>query len=148
VVRAIAPAAAERQITMTVEPESSSLSAKGDRDELFQVFHNLIENAVKYGRDGGSVKIHLTGSKKADGKSSDVVTVTVADNGPGIAPEHLPRLTERFYRVSAEHSRRVGGTGLGLAITKHVLNRHDGKLSVESVVGTGTTFKVILPAFK
>lgn len=145
VVRAIAPAAAERQITMTVEPESSPLSAKGDRDELFQVFHNLIENAVKYGRDGGSVKIHLTGGKKAGGKSSDTVTVTVADDGPGIAPEHLPRLTERFYRVSAEQSRRIGGTGLGLAIAKHVLNRHEGELLVESIVGTGTTFKVVLP---
>lgn len=148
VVRAIAPAAAERQITITVEPESSPLSAKGERDELFQVFHNLIENAVKYGRDGGSVKIDLTGGKETGGKSSDTMTVTVTDDGPGIAPEHLPRLTERFYRVSAEQSRRVGGTGLGLAIAKHVLNRHDGELSVESVVGTGTTFKVILPAFK
>jgi two-component system phosphate regulon sensor histidine kinase PhoR len=150
VVRAVAPAAAERQITVTVEPETSPLSAKGDRDELFQVFHNLIENAVKYGRDGGSVRIRLTGSGTADrgGKSSDTVTVTVTDDGPGIAPEHLPRLTERFYRVSAEHSRRIGGTGLGLAIAKHVLNRHDGELSVESVVGYGTTFKVILPSFK
>ena len=135
---------------MTVEPESSPLSANGDRDELFQVFHNLIENAVKYGRDDGSVKIHLTGNKGADraGKSGDTVTITVADDGPGIAPEHLPRLTERFYRVSAEHSRRIGGTGLGLAISKHVLSRHDGELSVESVVGYGTTFKVVLPIFK
>ena len=100
---------------MTVEPESSPLSANGDRDELFQVFHNLIENAVKYGRDDGTVKVHLTGNKGADraGKSGDTVTITVADDGPGIAPEHLPRLTERFYRVSAEHSRRIGGTGLG-----------------------------------
>jgi two-component system phosphate regulon sensor histidine kinase PhoR len=150
VVRAIATAAAERKITMTVEPASSQLSAKGDRDELFQVFHNLLENAVKYGRDGGSVKIHLTEGKKADanGRSGDTVTVSITDDGPGIAPEHLPRLTERFYRVSAEHSRRIGGTGLGLAIAKHVLNRHDGELSVESIVGYGTTFKVILPSSK
>jgi two-component system phosphate regulon sensor histidine kinase PhoR len=150
VVRAVASAAAERHITTSVEPASSPLYAKGDRDELFQVFHNLIENAVKYGRDGGSVKIRLTGSKKGerDGKSTDIVTVTVADDGPGIAPQHLPRLTERFYRVSAEHSRRIGGTGLGLAIAKHVLNRHDGELSVESIVGYGTTFKVILPGSK
>jgi two-component system, OmpR family, phosphate regulon sensor histidine kinase PhoR len=147
VVRAIAPAAEERQITMTVEPESSPLSANGDRDELFQVFHNLIENAVKYGRDGGTVNVSLTRNKtERTGSHSDRATVTIVDNGPGIAPEHLPRLTERFYRVSAEHSRRIGGTGLGLAIVKHVLNRHEGELSVESVVGYGTTFRVLLPA--
>ena len=70
----------------------------------------------------------------------------VADDGPGIAPDHLPRLTERFYRVSNEHSRRIGGTGLGLAIVKHVLNRHEGELQIKSIVGIGTTFSVTLPA--
>jgi two-component system phosphate regulon sensor histidine kinase PhoR len=74
--------------------------------------------------------------------------VSIVDDGPGIAPEQLPRLTERFYRVSAEHSRQIGGTGLGLAIVKHVLNRHDGELSVQSVVGQGTTFNIVLPAYK
>ena len=131
---------------MTVEPETSSLLAKGERDELFQVFHNLIENAVKYGREGGSVKIHMTENDRDPSRKH--ATVTVSDDGPGIAPEHLPRLTERFYRVSTEHSRRIGGTGLGLAIAKHILNRHQGELSVESVVGRGTTFKVVLPKYK
>lgn len=149
VVRAIAATAAERGMTITVEPESSPLVANGDRDELFQVFHNLIENAVKYGHDRGSVRVHMAGNAPySDGKPDNRATVTVSDDGPGIAPEHLPRLTERFYRVSAEHSRRVGGTGLGLAIVKHVLSRHEGELSVESVVGHGTTFKVILQTQK
>jgi len=131
---------------MTVEPEASSILARGERDELFQVFHNLIENAVKYGREGGSVKVHMTENDRDSGRKR--VAVTVTDDGPGIPPEHLPRLTERFYRVSTEHSRRVGGTGLGLAITKHILNRHQGELSVESVVGRGTTFKVVLPKYR
>jgi two-component system phosphate regulon sensor histidine kinase PhoR len=141
VVRAIAPAAAERNISISVAAPTPQLLAKGDRDELFQVFHNLIENAVKYGRDDGSVKIEMTGVS-----AGRRIAVTVSDDGPGIAPEHLPRLTERFYRVSAEHSRRIGGTGLGLAIAKHILNRHDGEMSVDSVIGSGTTFRVTLPA--
>jgi two-component system phosphate regulon sensor histidine kinase PhoR len=146
VIRSMASAANERRMTITVEPVSAPLVALGDRDELFQVFHNLIENAVKYGRDGGTVNVSLTRSKtRRTGSHADRATVTISDNGPGIAPEHLPRLTERFYRVSAEHSRRVGGTGLGLAIAKHVLNRHEGELTVESVVGQGTTFRVLLP---
>jgi two-component system phosphate regulon sensor histidine kinase PhoR len=145
VVRALAPAAEERQITITVEPETSSLLAKGERDELFQVFHNLIENAVKYGRPGGSVKVRMKESELDVSRKR--VTITVTDDGPGIAPEHLPRLTERFYRVSTEHSRRIGGTGLGLAIAKHILTRHQGELSVDSIVGRGTTFKVALPKF-
>jgi two-component system phosphate regulon sensor histidine kinase PhoR len=146
VVRSMTPAANERGITMTVEPETSSLLAKGERDELFQVFHNLIENAVKYGKEGGSVKVLMIENDRHPGKKR--VTVTVSDDGPGITPEHLPRLTERFYRVNTELSRRVGGTGLGLAITKHILNRHQGELSVDSIVGQGTTFKVVLPEYK
>ncbi|AGK56491.1 multi-sensor signal transduction histidine kinase [Hyphomicrobium denitrificans 1NES1] len=146
VVRSLTPAADERRITMTVEPETSSLLAKGERDELFQVFHNLIENAVKYGREGGSVKVHMTENDRDSVRKR--VTITVTDDGLGIAPEHLPRLTERFYRVSTEHSRRIGGTGLGLAIVKHILSRHQGELSVESVVGRGTIFKVVLPKYK
>ncbi len=152
--RSLTPFAEERSITIDVtpsdtEPAAGSLIAMGDRDELFQVFHNLVENAVKYGRDGGVVKISMT--KKTSGRDERVPArafVAITDDGPGIAPEHLPRLTERFYRVSAEHSRRIGGTGLGLAIVKHVLNRHEGELSVQSVVGRGTTFNVVLPAYK
>lgn len=149
VVGSMAPFAQERSITISVEPLATPLVAMGDRDELFQVFHNLVENAVKYGRQGGTVKIAL--KKKASVRNESVgarAFVSITDDGPGIAPEHLPRLTERFYRVSTEHSRRIGGTGLGLAIVKHVLSRHEGELSVQSVVGQGTTFDVVLPAYK
>ncbi|HML29476.1 MAG TPA: ATP-binding protein [Hyphomicrobium sp.] len=149
VTRSLTPFAEERNITIDVEPAPNALIAMGDHDELFQVFHNLVENAVKYGRDGGYVKISLLKKIGAqDEKFPARAFVSISDNGPGIAPEHLPRLTERFYRVSAEHSRRIGGTGLGLAIVKHVLNRHDAELSVQSVVGQGTTFNVSLPAYK
>ncbi len=147
VVRSLAPVADERSIAIAVEPAPAPLITTGDRDELFQVFHNLIENAVKYGRDGGHVHVSLSKEKVArEGGFANRAMVSIADDGPGIAPEHLPRLTERFYRVSAEHSRRIGGTGLGLAIVKHVLSRHDGELHVESVLGSGTTFRVALPA--
>ncbi|MBS0251681.1 MAG: two-component sensor histidine kinase [Proteobacteria bacterium] len=147
--RSLMPFAEERHITIDVEPSGSPLMAMGDRDELFQVFHNLVENAVKYGKDGGSVKVSLLKKNSAQGEKFPArARVSISDDGPGIAPEHLPRLTERFYRVSAEHSRRIGGTGLGLAIVKHVLNRHEAELSVQSVVGKGTTFNVSLPAYK
>lgn len=150
VVRSVMPFADERKISIEVEPATNApIEAMGDRDELFQVFHNLVENAVKYGRDGGHVKISL--QKKINARDETPAArafVSIVDDGPGIAPEHLPRLTERFYRVSTEHSRRIGGTGLGLAIVKHVLSRHDGELSVQSVVGQGTTFNVVLPAYK
>lgn len=149
VTRSLMPFAEERHITIYVEPSASPLIAMGDRDELFQVFHNLVENAVKYGKEGGFVKVSLLKKASArDEKFPARAHVSIVDNGPGIAPEHLPRLTERFYRVSAEHSRRIGGTGLGLAIVKHVLNRHEAELSVRSVVGQGTTFNVSLPAHK
>ncbi len=149
VTRSLTPFAEERSITIDTEPAAGPLVAMGDRDELFQVFHNLVENAVKYGRDGGQVKISLLKKTSPRDESFPArALVSISDNGPGIAPEHLPRLTERFYRVSAEHSRRIGGTGLGLAIVKHVLNRHEAELSVQSVVGQGTTFNVALPAYK
>lgn len=149
VTRSLSSFAEERSITINVEPTNDTLIAMGDRDELFQVFHNLVENAVKYGREGGEVKISLLKKIGArDERFPARAFVSISDNGPGIAPEHLPRLTERFYRVSAEHSRRIGGTGLGLAIVKHVLNRHEAELSVQSVVGKGTTFNVALPAYK
>lgn len=149
VARSLMPFAEERHITIDVEPSSSPLVAMGDHDELFQVFHNLVENAVKYGKEGGFVKVSLQKKPSArDERFPARAHVSISDNGPGIAPEHLPRLTERFYRVSAEHSRRIGGTGLGLAIVKHVLNRHEAELSVQSVVGQGTVFNVSLPAYR
>ncbi|MGE0210765.1 MAG: ATP-binding protein [Parvibaculaceae bacterium] len=116
------------------------LPVKGDRDELVQVLQNLVENAIKYAPSGKRVAL----SGKVDSEVGRVV-VTVRDFGQGIAAEHLPRLTERFYRVSVQESRSRGGTGLGLAIVKHILNRHRGKLAIASTPGEGSTFTVKLP---
>lgn len=138
VVRSLETQAHDREISIDLAPGDRVEVSPADRDELFQVFQNIVENAVKYGREGGTVKIRLERTRSS-------LKISIADNGPGISPEHLPRLTERFYRVNAEHSRRVGGTGLGLAIVKHVLSRHGGELNVESVQGRGTTFLITLP---
>ncbi|WP_294393283.1 ATP-binding protein [uncultured Sphingomonas sp.] len=110
----------------------------GDRPQLHQLIHNIISNAFKYGREGTPIRPSL---RIADGKAR----LTVADEGDGIAVEHLPRLTERFYRVDPGRSRAIGGTGLGLAIVKHIVERHRGTLDIASVVGTGTTVLVTLP---
>ena len=113
----------------------------GDADQLTQVLQNLLDNAVKYGREGGTVRLDVAVAPA--GRPG--VVVTVADQGAGIPREHLPRLTERFYRVDAGRSRAAGGTGLGLAIVKHIVNRHRGQLSIESEEGIGTTVSVWLP---
>ena len=105
---------------------------RGDRDELMQVFQNLVQNAVKYGRAAVASVAWRAGSS---GRARPDSRVDVADDGPGIAPQHLPRLTERFYRVSVAASREKGGTGLGLAIVKHILNRHRGELVITSKLG-------------
>jgi two-component system phosphate regulon sensor histidine kinase PhoR len=111
----------------------------GDADQLMQIFQNLVDNALKYGREGTAVEV--TVARQANGE----LAVSVTDHGEGIAREHLPRLTERFYRVDAARSRQLGGTGLGLAIVKHIVNRHRGHLSVDSKVGEGSRFTVTLP---
>ncbi|MFN0218512.1 MAG: ATP-binding protein [Hyphomicrobium sp.] len=144
VVRTLLPIADERGISIALPRASRPVIVTGERDELFQVFQNLIENAVKYGRDNGSVKIERVSPAPPPGQSPKVI-VTIEDDGPGIAPEHLPRLTERFYRVNADQSRKIGGTGLGLAIVKHVLNRHRGELQITSEVANGVLARVILP---
>ncbi|PHQ67746.1 MAG: hypothetical protein COB92_02840 [Robiginitomaculum sp.] len=110
----------------------------GDPDELTEVFQNLIENALKYSEPKTKVDVCVT-------QSQNKITITIKDQGEGIAPEHLPRLTERFYRVDKGRSRETGGTGLGLAITKHILNRHRGRLSIKSKIGVGSSVSVILP---
>ncbi len=115
----------------------------GDLDQLYQVFQNLVSNAINYGRQGGVVG--LSARSAGDGRRTSLV-VTVRDQGEGIAREHLPRLTERFYRVDPARSRAVGGTGLGLAIVKHIVSRHRGRLEIDSEVGRGSVFTVFLPA--
>lgn len=112
----------------------------GDRAQLSQVLHNLIGNAMKYGKSGTPVVSRLWMDQ------TGMVRISVSDEGEGIAPEHLPRLTERFYRVDAGRSRSLGGTGLGLAIVKHIIERHRGRLDITSVVGKGTTASILLPS--
>ena len=113
----------------------------GERTQLTQLLHNIIGNAVKYNREGRKVDIILS----LDDTHPDMVKLTVQDEGEGIANEHIPRLTERFYRVDSARSRAMGGTGLGLAIVKHIVERHRGRLAVDSVVGEGTRFSIWLP---
>jgi two-component system phosphate regulon sensor histidine kinase PhoR len=113
---------------------------RGDRAQLGQVFDNLLSNAVRYGCDRPDSKVELSAVR--DGRW---IVVTVTDHGPGIAREHLQRVTERFYRVDAARSRESGGTGLGLAIVKHIIERHRGTLEIKSIVGEGTSVTVRLP---
>ncbi|OFX08388.1 MAG: hypothetical protein A2516_12240 [Alphaproteobacteria bacterium RIFOXYD12_FULL_60_8] len=117
----------------------------GDKDQLTEVFHNLLDNAIKYGRDGAPIKIKAAMMDNMPGVRQRGLCVSIKDSGEGIALEHIPRLTERFYRVDQGRSRAMGGTGLGLAIVKHIVNRHRGRLVVDSTVGEGSTFTVYLP---
>ncbi|MGA8692035.1 MAG: ATP-binding protein [Methyloceanibacter sp.] len=118
---------------------------RGDRDELVQVFQNLVQNALRYGAKGGQVRLEPKHTPPL-GRQLGRYAISVIDEGPGIAPEHLPRLTERFYRIDVASSREKGGTGLGLAIVKHILNRHRGELAISSRPGKGSSFTVLLDA--
>ena len=142
-------AAQSRRIDMSIDGDIAEPSVIGDRDELTQLFQNLIDNAIKYGAEGSSVRIAIGGGtmpSPADRTQGiDTVRIAVKDEGEGIPPEHLQRLTERFYRVDTARSREMGGTGLGLAIVKHIVNRHRGGLAIESELGVGSVFTVSLP---
>jgi two-component system, OmpR family, phosphate regulon sensor histidine kinase PhoR len=137
------PLARDMGFTFEVGRFSRPAIVRGDRDELMQVLQNLTHNAFKYGIKGGAVRIEAK-HIPALGRQAGRYTIAVIDNGPGIAPEHLPRLTERFYRVDVAASREKGGTGLGLAIVKHILNRHRGELAIASAPSKGSTFTVML----
>jgi len=129
---------------VNLNASEGSVSVIGDRDELTEVFQNLIENALKYSAPDTKVDVTI----KQAGDNPDRITVTVKDHGDGIAPEHIPRLTERFYRVDKGRSREMGGTGLGLAITKHILNRHRARMRIDSELGQGTVVSVELRRFE
>ena len=140
VVDALRPMAEANHTTFDLQLPDE-LEILGDRDELLRLAENLIENAIKYGSRNdrpGRVTVLLS-------RNGTHAHLRVSDQGPGIPPEHLPRLTERFYRVDAGASRAKGGTGLGLALVKHIVVRHRGKLSIESKAGEGATFSVALP---
>ena len=140
------PLASERQVAIELQLPSSPVMIAGDTEELLRLFENLIENGLKYGASGGRVAVSLTEPGPDD--ASGEMRVAVRDFGPGIPPEHLPRLTERFYRVDVGDSRAQGGTGLGLSLVKHIVNRHRGRLVIESVPGQGATFTACFPATK
>ncbi|GGE42586.1 ATP-binding protein [Actibacterium pelagium] len=118
---------------------------RGDPDQLTQVFTNLIENGIKYGKVGGLVQVRLVKVEREIAFRGPAVHIEVMDDGEGFDPVHIPRLTERFYRVDSHRSREKGGTGLGLAIVKHIVNRHRGRFRIESKPGKGSKFTVILP---
>jgi two-component system phosphate regulon sensor histidine kinase PhoR len=138
--------ARERQVTIDIDLPEAPVAIAGDREELLRLFENLIENALKYGASGGKVVVSL--SLATSGEGQPEVRIMVRDFGPGIAPEHLPRLTERFYRVDVGDSRAQGGTGLGLSLVKHIVNRHRGRLLIESVPKNGATFTACFPHAK
>ncbi len=146
-VHALQPMAVAANIQLDYVEPASLPDVVGDKDELYQVVQNLIDNAIKYGRPHTSVLVQLGTRRAGPGEPgpSPAVVLSVRDHGEGIAREHIPRLTERFYRVDVKRSRAIGGTGLGLAIVKHILNRHRGRLVVESQVGEGSTFTIHLP---
>jgi len=138
-----------RNMTIEIAAPPGLPQAIGDERELEQVLLNLIDNAIKYGREGSCIQLtarHVGADRPATIAADQVIALSVADEGEGIAPEHLPRLTERFYRVDTARSRELGGTGLGLAIVKHIVSHHRGHLAIESRQGKGSTFTVYLPA--
>ncbi|CAA9213333.1 MAG: Phosphate regulon sensor protein PhoR (SphS) [uncultured Acetobacteraceae bacterium] len=140
---ALEPLLRGRRMTLTEALDEAAVAAPADADQLAQVVRNLLENAVRHGRDAGEVRLSVA---RAEAGGRPGVALTVADDGPGIPREHIPRLTERFYRVDRGRSRAAGGTGLGLAIVKHIVNRHRGQLAIESEEGAGARFRVWLPA--
>jgi two-component system phosphate regulon sensor histidine kinase PhoR len=150
VVESVEPVARQSGVTLVLDGAERLPPVRGDIDQLHQLFANLVDNAVKYGAAGKQVRIEaevLASAPRGAGSltGSPALAVTVVDFGEGIAPEHIPRLTERFYRIDKTRSRRIGGTGLGLAIVKHAVRRHRGHLAISSEPGRGSRFCVYLP---
>lgn len=165
VVDAISVLSQERGVTVVLDVESGDAGITGDRDEIVQVIQNLTDNGIKYSTVGGTVELSVRSGLEVDTAAgarlpgatrlslltpdreagARYVSITVRDYGPGMAREHLPRLTERFYRVEGQKSGERPGTGLGLAIVKHIVNRHRGGMTVESAPGDGSTFSVYFP---
>ena len=143
----------QKNMTVRIELSDTLPMARGEERELTQVIHNLIGNAIKYGHAGSEVTViaRVTSMLPQDPnfvRHHRAICISIIDRGEGIAKEHLPRLTERFYRVDSARTRAVGGTGLGLAIVKHIINRHRGVLTIDSVVGEGSKFSVYLPIYE
>jgi len=141
---AMVPILASRNAILSLDL-SPATATPADPGQLAQVVRNLLENAVRHGREGGTVTLSVRALAAPEGSLPPGVLLRVSDDGPGIAREHIPRLTERFYRVDSGRSRSAGGTGLGLAIVKHIISHHRGQLLIESEPGHGTTMRVWLP---
>ncbi len=139
------PLADDANVKLSLDAPDDPVTMVGDSDQLRQVITNLVENGIKYGGSGGLVQVVVTLSERDTAMRGPAVRIGIIDQGPGIDQIHLPRLTERFYRADSHRSRELGGTGLGLAIVKHIVNRHRGRLRVESELGQGAVFTVILP---
>lgn len=147
---ALAPVFATRRVTLALDLPERAVAAPADMEQLGQVLRNLLENAVRHGREGGHIRLALAAATEEPGQpprwpAQPGVVLRITDDGPGIPRQHIPRLTERFYRADRGRGRATGGTGLGLAIVKHVVNRHRGRLLIESEEGQGATFSVWLP---
>ena len=145
VVEVLQPVAAQAGLALRLTTPDAPVLVAGDEGQLRQVLNNLLENAIKYGTGGESVDVGLSGPDHDASLRTVDVRLSVRDHGEGIASHHIARLTERFYRIDAHRSREVGGTGLGLAIVKHIVNRHRGRLRIESELGEGSRFSVVLP---
>ena len=137
--------AKKRGVKVDIECPPELPEVNGDGDELTQVFRNLLDNAISYGYESTPILVTLKAVDQIPGTGEKGVAATVVNQGDGIEPEHLDRLTERFYRVDKGRSRSMGGTGLGLAIVKHIVNRHRGHLDVDSTLKGKTTLAVYLP---
>ena len=146
VAETVARQADGRKMTVDVEGVPGTLEVLADPEGVLRALLNLVDNAVKYGKDGGAITVTAEATTLAGGQKG--VAITVADDGEGIEAKHLPRLFERFYRVDAGRSRQDGGAGLGLAIVKHLVDSMDGSIEVESEVGKGTRFVVTLPGVR
>lgn len=145
VVASLQNLAEQTEVELVAAGLEASVEVLGDPDQLLQVITNLIENAIKYSGSGSRVVVSLTTEESSPMVRGAAAVLVVEDNGDGFDPIHIPRLTERFYRVDSHRSREKGGTGLGLAIVKHIVNRHRGRLRIESEPEKGSKFSVILP---
>lgn len=148
VLTSLAPLAEETDVSLTSANMTAPMPILGDADQISQVITNLVENGIKYAGAGNDVRVSLEHEEYNTMIRSPAATLRVTDSGEGIDPMHLPRLTERFYRIDSHRSREMGGTGLGLAIVKHIVSRHRGRLKIESEPGQGSRFSVILPQFE
>ncbi|WP_342075793.1 ATP-binding protein [Yoonia sp. SS1-5] len=146
VIKGLEPQITDAGVTVELDVQTPVETVPGDAGQLIQVFTNLVENSIKYGGQGSTVRVTQEPRTHHARLRADGVLIKVSDDGEGIASHHLARLTERFYRVDNHRSREVGGTGLGLAIVKHIINRHRGRLIIESELGKGTDISVILPS--